>query len=170
MLSSAFSDQVGQGRGLRGVSWAPPIGCSVPTDHTIPESYPETGQIRLGFRPEYEGGIEVAIPRSPRAAYSGDRRGGGSGSQPSIIHRRRLLVRLGAVGLRDAGVALHHCHVRVAEQLLQGEEVAVVAQIRDGEGVPEPVRIFVAPGNTVMRPRNTSSLPTLRSRHTPTTS
>jgi hypothetical protein len=40
--------------------------------------------------------------------------------QPPIIHRRRLLVRLGAVpqaccaiGLRDAGVALHHRHVGV---------------------------------------------------------
>jgi len=39
-------------------------------------------------------------------------------SQPPVIHRRRLLMRLGAVGLRDAGVAPHHRYVRMAEQLL----------------------------------------------------
>lgn len=52
-------------------------------------------------------------------------------------------MRLSAVGLRDAGVALDHRHVRVAEQLLQGEQVALVAQIGDGERMPESVRVDV---------------------------
>jgi len=43
------------------------------------------------------------------------------------------------VGGDDAGVAADHGEVGVAEEGLQGEEVAAVAQVVDGEGVAEKV-------------------------------
>jgi hypothetical protein len=48
-----------------------------------------------------------------------------------------------AIGLRDTGVAFSHRHIRVAEQVLQGKQVDLVAQVGDGERTPEPLRIDV---------------------------
>jgi len=58
-------------------------------------------------------------------------------------------VDAGAVELGDAGVVAHHFEIRVAEELLEGEDVARVAEIVDGEGVPEFVRVGVGDVGTV---------------------
>ena len=47
----------------------------------------------------------------------------------------------GAVGLGDTRIAAHHGQIRVSEQFLEGEQVAPVAQVGDGEGVAEAVRV-----------------------------
>jgi len=60
-----------------------------------------------------------------------------------VIGGACLLVDALGVYLGDFGVYLHHVQRTMAQQPLQGEQIAAGAQIGDGERVPEPVRVGV---------------------------
>ena len=56
--------------------------------------------------------------------------------QMPIVNRTGAAMRVLDVDLRDGDVVLDHVERAVAQQLLQGEDIAAAAQKLNGKGVP----------------------------------
>ena len=55
--------------------------------------------------------------------------------QPPVVRWAGTFVHLLHINLGHPCIVLHHGQVRMAQQCLQGKDIAPGAQIRDGEGV-----------------------------------
>lgn len=70
-------------------------------------------------------------------------------SQAPVVNGRGAAMGVGAVGLDDVEVAGDHGEVGVSEEVAEGEGIALVAEVGDGEGVPEAMGMNVGDAGTV---------------------
>jgi len=64
-------------------------------------------------------------------------------SQPPIVHRAGLLMRICAIYLRDTSITSDHFQFGVSRQLLQGKKVTPIPKVVDRECMPEFVWIHL---------------------------